>query len=146
MYRYLQTRTGWFDSPAWKVEGGDFVPKLVTAFEQLADYAAKLKDDDARLVALADALNDAGWEPERLDDYLYHHIVGIYVRGDNASEALEEVLDDFVLAAAQIARTRQAPRFLTAQPRTPRHCASQKRRAVWRADRTILAKLVTALA
>jgi hypothetical protein len=78
MYRYLQAHTGWFDSPAWKVEGDYHIPRLVGAFERLAEYVAAADDDDPRFVSLAAALNDAQWAPEDLDGYLYSHIVSTY--------------------------------------------------------------------
>jgi len=31
MYRYLQSHTSWFDSPDWKVDGDQHIPKLVGA-------------------------------------------------------------------------------------------------------------------
>ena len=67
MYRYLQRHTGWFDSPDWKVEGDQYIPQLVAAFERLAEHIATLDDEDPRLVSLADALNEANSEPEDLE-------------------------------------------------------------------------------
>jgi hypothetical protein len=61
LFRYLQGHMSWFDSPDWEVPGDKTIPRLVKAFEQLADYVATLRDDDPRFVSLADALNDADW-------------------------------------------------------------------------------------
>jgi hypothetical protein len=40
LFRYLQGHMSWFDSPDWEVPGDKTIPRLVKAFEQLADYVA----------------------------------------------------------------------------------------------------------
>jgi hypothetical protein len=78
LYRYLQRRIGSFDTPDWRVEGDESIPKLVRALEGLADYVAELDEGDERMLALADALNEAGWLPERLDATMYPQITTSY--------------------------------------------------------------------
>lgn len=103
MYRYLQAHTSSFDSPAWKVEGDQYIPKLVGAFERLGEHVAVLDDDDPRFVSLAAALNEAHRVPEDLDGYLYTHITTTYgIAG--ASPDPDYLISDYVPVAVGIIR------------------------------------------
>ena len=134
LYRYLQRYTGWFDTPAWRVEGDEYIPMLVRALEGLADYVGSLNEGDERLVALADALNEAGWLPERLDAYLYPQITGSYGLSIAKHPPYDEFIDSYSRYAVGVVRAHARHRSLVAASRTLPHCAAQKcRRAVPRA-------------
>jgi hypothetical protein len=104
LFRYLQGHMSWFDSPDWEVPGDKTIPRLVKAFEQLADYVATLRDDDPRFVSLADALTDADWTVDKLDGYLHGYLTSAYVVSDEPGEAPDRFIDRYLHSAAQTVR------------------------------------------
>jgi hypothetical protein len=104
MYRYLQNQTSWFDTAAWKVEGDEYIQKLVGSLERLADYVSALDDDDERLISLAKALDDASWKPEKLDEYLYSYIISTYGLSSSTGQAPDDFISGYVKVAVGIVR------------------------------------------
>ena len=103
VYRYLQSYVGWFDTPDWQVEGDEYIPRLVATIEQLVDYVSQLDDDDPRLVALADALNESSLRPEDLEGWLYPAITSAAAVGREPF-APDDFFDRYTVTAARIAR------------------------------------------
>ena len=117
---------GSFDSPAWKVEGDQHIPKLVSAFERLAEHVAALDDDEPRFASLAAALNEARRAPEDLDSYLYTHITTTY--GIAGELAPSRTTSSATTSPSLLGSPRQPSPFLESASRTLRYGAGQIRR------------------